>query len=328
LLEFLAASLKNGSNVERMSKTLILTGPTATGKTGLALEMLRQHDGHIEIINADSMLVYRGMDIGTAKPSATDLREIPHHLVDIRNPDEPFTAGDFYRLVNAALLEIHARGNRALIVGGTSFYLKALLFGLWEGPGTSPEIRSELELFSNEELYSELAGTDSVSATRIGRSDRYRLVRALEIICLSGKTPTELENQIPKAADPRFELWIIDRDGSELEPRILSRTRQMLDDGLIDEVKKLSQDYPRARALNAVGYAEVLRHLRDELPEGRKIKPGLPGLIDEITLSTRQLVKSQRTWFRGFSKRVEARQFVLDRDHSLAITEFQKFYSV
>lgn len=293
-----------------MIRTGILTGPTATGKTAIALELARR-DPRIELINADSMLVYRGMDIGTAKPTSAERAEIPHQLIDVRDPDQPFTAGDFRRAVLTAIDTLEARGKRALIVGGTGFYLKALLYGLWDAPKSEPRLRAEIEGRSTEELLRELAERDPVSASRIGPSDRYRLVRAVEILRLSGKTPTELEAAAAPAPDPRFVLWIIDRDSAELADRIAIRTRAMLAAGLIDEVRGLHERYPGCRALDAVGYSETVAHLEGRTPAGRKIAPGLPGLVSEIELGTRQLIKRQRTWFRG---QTEGEWFTLDRD--------------
>ncbi|MGK5083369.1 tRNA (adenosine(37)-N6)-dimethylallyltransferase MiaA [Bdellovibrionota bacterium FG-1] len=291
-------------------KITVLTGPTAAGKTALALEAARAQPGVFEIINADSLIVYRGLDIGTAKPSRAELAQIPHHLIDIREPHEPFTAGDFVRAVNATLADIQARGKRALIVGGTGFYLKALFYGLWEGAGTDLNLRGKLEVLSNSELFSKVAQVDPLSAQRIGLADRYRLVRALEVIELSGKTPSALEKERPIEPDPRFELWIVDRPLAQLEARIRLRADQMIKQGLIEEVTRLRTHYeslglPLPRALSAVGYKEVCAYLDGITPAGRKIEHGIPGLVSEISLATRQLVKRQRTWFKNLHARLE-----------------------
>jgi tRNA dimethylallyltransferase len=294
-------------------KVAILTGPTATGKSAWALELAQKH-GAVEIINADSLLIYRGLNIGTAKPTAQELQSVPHHLVDIREPHEAFTAGDFHREAIRAIDHIHSRGKRALIVGGTGFYLKTLLYGLWPAPKSDPTLRAELEKQSNAELYQRLEARDAESALRIGRNDRYRLVRALEMIELSGMSPSEMQAQAPKDPDPRFELWVLDRSNDELYARIETRTQAMLEQGLIDEVKAMRERYmgqELPRALTSVGYRETIAYLEGILPEGRKIAPGLPGLKSEISLATRQLVKSQRTWFRGEKS---SHWFMLDQD--------------
>jgi tRNA dimethylallyltransferase len=305
----------------------ILTGPTATGKSTLALE-LAQRFGRIEIINADSLLVYRQMNIGTAKPSPEELKQVPHHLIDIRNPDEPFTAGEFFRAAEKAIEEIHQRGNRPLIVGGTGFYLKSLLFGLWEAPPADPSLRESLNQKTNPELLDQLTQIDPDSALRIGGNDRYRLIRALELHILTGKTPTELQSQVPQKADPRFRLWVIDRENSELHTRIHLRTQEMLKQGLINEFEGLQRLYPKSRALSAIGYAQVSQHLQGITPPGRKIRSGMDGLADEVELATRQLVKSQRTWFRSQSAQVsQSEWFSLDQDRARLEEAFKSVYT-
>lgn len=299
---------------EKSIKVGILTGPTATGKTGLALQLAFEH-GNIEIINADSLLVYREMNIGTAKPSTEELDKVRHHLIDIRNPNEPFTAGEFFRATHAAIDDIHQRGKRALIVGGTGFYLNSLIFGLWEAPAADIQLRDELSQKENTELYNDLLKIDPTSAHRIGPADRYRLIRSLELYQLTGKSPTDLQNQVSKNPDPRFQLWIIDRDSNELNQRIQIRTEEMIQNGLVEEYQKLQAQYPNSRSLSAVGYAQVAKYIKNEIPNGRKVKPGLIGLSDEIQLATRQLVKTQRTWFKGQKKRVpNSESFYLDGD--------------
>jgi tRNA dimethylallyltransferase len=290
-----------------MKKIAVLSGPTASGKTGLAIQLARaarERGVTIEIVNADSLLVYRGMDIGTAKPSFEERAGIAHHLIDIREPDEPYSAGDFVRDAEEAFAEITARGAHPLVVGGSGFYLKALLRGLWEGerpdPALRDAIRDELEGQSNAELLEALRARDPVFAARTQPTDRYRLLRANELLRLGGGLPSVLEAQAAeRPADPRFELWILDRPNEELERRIALRTREMIANGLLDEVARVQARAPSARCLASVGYAQALAFLDGRRPAGRKPKPGLPGLEEEIRLATRQLVKRQRTWFRG-----------------------------
>ena len=302
-------------------KIAILTGPTATGKTSLALELARS--APVEIINADSMLVYREMDIGTAKPSVREREAVPHHLIDIRNPDEPFTAGDFVRSAHAAIDDIQSRGKRPLLVGGTGFYLKALLYGLWDAPRGDSALRARLESLTDQALFERLSTISAATAGRIGKNDRYRLIRSIEIFELTGKTPEALQAQASPAPDPRFELWVLDRPQEELMKRIHLRTRQMMEHGLVDEVESIQREFPTCRALKAVGYAQIVDYLAGTLPKGRKIPPGLNGVISEIELATRQLVKRQRTWFKG---RPEARWFLLDRDQEALKKAFAAVY--
>ena len=280
--------------------------------------------GKLEIINADSLLVYRHMDIGTAKPTAQELAEIPHHLISIREPNEPFTAGDYVRQVHEALNDIHTRGKRALLVGGSGFYLKALLYGLWEAPATDPATRQKLEQRTSQDLYDRLYELDEVSALRIGVNDRYRLVRAMELYELSGKTPSQFETEQNRDANPSLKLFVIDRENEELFPRIAERTKQMLEAGFEAEVRRLRERYPDSRALSAVGYAQLSDYLDGKLPTGRKLKPGIEGLRNEIELATRQLVKRQRTWFRG---EPSSQHFLLDRDRERLIGVLKTIYS-
>lgn len=303
--------------------TAILTGPTATGKTALALELARKHPA-IEIVNADSLLVYRGMDIGTAKPTSAELQAVPHHLIDIRDPNQSYTAGDFLREAKLSLADIHSRGKRALIVGGTGFYLKTLLYGLWDAPAADPALRTELEAAGDAALHGELLKFDPDSAHRIGPNDHYRLVRAIELLRLTGKTPTELQKARPSEPDPSFPLFVIDRDPEELNVRVSQRTGELLVQGLVEEARKIRERFPDSRALGAVGYAQVIAFLDGVAPEGREPKPGIVGLREEIELATRQLVKRQRTWFRGEKT---SRWFRLEEDRARLLEELERIYA-
>lgn len=293
-----------------MILTPILTGPTASGKTALALELANQFS--LEIINADSLLVYRKFNIGTAKPSSKEQQQFRHHLIDIRDPEETYTAADFTRDVELHLREIHNRGKRALIVGGTPFYLKALSLGLWEAPPTHPDFRERLQVQPTSELFNELSKQDPLYAKKIGPADRYRMIRGLEILQFSGKKPSQLlSNAQDRTPDPRFPIWVLDRPQEDLAKRIQSRTQEMLDSGLIQETQGLLQDHPQARALTAIGYAQVILFLKGDLPNGRQPKPGIEGLSEEIQLATRQLTKAQKTFFRGLKY---CEWFLFERD--------------
>lgn len=317
-----------------MKSIVILTGPTASGKTAFALEMAERlramGEPPIEIINADSILVYRGFDIGSAKPGKAELARVTHHLIDCNTPEQPFTAGDFAREARAAIAAIEARGARPLIVGGTGFYLKALVHGMWgdqslqKGIKTDASLREKLEQLANTELYSELRAKDARAALKIGPNDRYRLVRAIEIIRQTGRTPSDLDRETSRDPDPRFDLWWIDREPEELEKRIRKRTSELLARGFVDEVRGLLKNHPKCRALKSVGYAQVVAFLNETPPEGRVPRPGLAGLEDEIVLATRQMVRRQRNWFRGQTK---ARRFVLDADRAKLESEFLKIYA-
>lgn len=308
---------------------VILTGTTAAGKTSVALETCAKNP-KLEIINADSLLIYRGMDIGTAKPTRVEMEKIPHHLIDIRDPDEGYTAGDFVRDVDRSIQKIHSQGKRALIVGGSGFYLKALLFGMWESEKSDPKLREALEKEDTKNLFEQLLAVDSEFAWKIGPNDRYRIIRAVETYSLTGKKPSDLEAENKRPPIPGFSLFILDRESAELDQRIRARADLMLKSGLLAEVESLSKKFPGTRALDSVGYAETRAFLNEEKPEGRKIQAGLPGLLDEITLGTRQLVKRQRTWFNGQFLKPHpdlARLFMLERDRSALDNALQSVYA-
>ncbi len=304
-----------------MVQSIVLSGPTASGKSSLALEVASSLG--LEIINADSVCFYRGFDIGSAKPSSEERSRVPHHLIDIADPLDTYHAGKFLKDCRDRLAEIHSRGKRALIVGGSGFYLKALRKGLWDAPEGSPEFRNTLAGRSTEDLYAELIGIDPDHAAKIGPADRYRMVRALEIFRLSGRKPSELESGMDEKTDPSFQLWIIDRETPELMERIRLRVDHMLEQGWVEETRHLMESHPESRTLRAVGYAQVVRHLRGELPPGRKIPPGIPGLREEIILSHRQLVKTQRTWFKQLAP---DQTFTLDTDLANLKEKLIQFY--
>ncbi|MDR0315975.1 MAG: tRNA (adenosine(37)-N6)-dimethylallyltransferase MiaA, partial [Treponema sp.] len=246
---------------------LILFGPTASGKTGILLRLFGSASawsGRAEIVSADSMQVYRGMDIGTAKPSAEEQAQLPHHLIDIRNPDEQFNAGDFVRLADAACADIARRGKLPVISGGTGFYLKNFILGLPEAPPSDSVIRArlreELQEQGAQALMEELARCDPLSAEKIHINDEYRLLRALEVLRLSGKPLSSFQSAASSADRPHYQFLIIglSRPRDELYRRINLRCAAMFRQGLPDEVRRLyDAGYsPRDPGLRAIGYRE------------------------------------------------------------------------
>jgi tRNA dimethylallyltransferase len=344
---------------------LILSGPTACGKTKLAVDFAveykirRQHAGDltpepIEIISADSLTVYEGFEIGGAMPTFEERRGIPHHLLGTQNPMVRFDAAKFVAKSERLLQEIHGRGARALIVGGTGFYLKALLFGMWDGPPKNESFRERFKNHSLEELATELelkTAQNIVSLPKetgeeedlppenfshssknwpysFSRNDRYRMIRALEMLEFSGISPISQEKHLSEPRAGFSFLWM-DRDDQELHERIDQRTKQMIEGGLLDEVKRLRTKDPTAPGLESVGYREAISYLDGIPPEGRKLRPGILGLEDEITLATRQLVKKQRTFFRGqflSHEKLEAKSYLFPLDESSAREALLKIY--
>lgn len=285
---------------------IFLMGPTASGKTDLALQLVRELP--CEIISVDSALIYRGMDIGSAKPSPEILQAYPHHLVDILDPAESYSAAQFRSDALAAMADITARGRIPLLVGGTMLYYKALVEGLASMPAADPKIRAALEQQAAAEgwdaLHAQLQAVDPVSAQRIHPNDPQRIMRALEVWQVSGQSMTELRarQQQKKQARTAPELpynvatfAIAPLQRSVLHERIALRFQQMLEQGFIAEVQVLQQRsdlHAELPALRAVGYRQAWAYLQGELTYKQMIERGI--------IATRQLAKRQFTWLRSW----------------------------
>jgi len=279
---------------------IFLMGPTASGKTQLAMELHQRFP--VEIVSVDSSLVYRGMDIGTAKPAAEDLAKAPHSLVDIRDPNEPYSAAEFCADALREIERITGTGKIPLLVGGTIFYFHSLEFGLSELPAADTETRRRIrERIAAEGLaavHSELRELDPVSGDRIHEHDSQRIERALEIIELTGQTPTELASVTGQKIDFPYTLikqalWVEDR--KLLNPRIEQRFGQMLAEGLVEEVRGLlKSDWfdPNLPAMRMVGYRQVIEYLQG--------KSSYEEMRERAILATGQLAKRQMTWIRGY----------------------------
>lgn len=276
----------------------ILTGPTAAGKTNLALELAEIED--LEILSMDSMAVYRRMDIGTAKPSRAERERIPHHLLDLVDPNEDFDTNRWCAAAEAALGDIRTRGKRPLFVGGTPLYLMAFFKGMVQGPSAVPEIRDRLTAREREApgcLHRELADKDPEAAERIHVHDLKRLVRALEYHEVTGEKISARREHFD-APDWRVPCRIaaVRRDREELHERVKRRTISMLDAGLLEEVRAIRDDCGFSKtAAAAIGYAECLRHLDGVHKGGFK---DLEELRNMIRRSTHGLIRRQTTWLR------------------------------
>ncbi len=288
---------------------IFLMGPTAAGKTDLAIELTKVLP--CELISVDSALVYRGMDIGTAKPSKTQLAEHPHRLIDILDPAQSYSAADFRSDALPAMAEITARGNIPLLVGGTMLYFKALLDGLADMPAADAQVRAQLEAdaqaFGWQALHDQLAVVDPVSAARIHPNDPQRLIRALEVYRVSGMSMTAHREQqtaqsTEAAASGRQQLpytvanlAIAPADRKVLHQRIALRFEQMLDQGFLDEVLALRSRgdlHSGLPSIRAVGYRQVWDHLDGKLTRDEMQERGI--------IATRQLAKRQFTWLRSW----------------------------
>jgi tRNA dimethylallyltransferase len=246
------------------------------------------------------MTLYRGMDIGTAKPTDAERGGIPHHLIDVLDPWQAASVADYRRWALAAVDEIERRGKRVLFVGGTPLYLKALLRGLFQGPGADPELRLRLENEAEElgklALHQRLAGLDPPTAARLHPNDRLRVVRALELIELTGQTLGQLQLEHERPAPEGTLVFALDRPRPELHDRINRRVTAMFAAGLVGEVRSL-WSAPRplsAVAAQGVGYREVIEMLQG--------KAGLPDTMERVRARSRQFAKRQCTWFRGLAE--------------------------
>jgi tRNA dimethylallyltransferase len=276
-----------------------LMGPTATGKTDLAVA-LSQHFP-FEIISVDSSLVYRGLDIGSAKPSLEVLRESPHRLIDIREPNQPYSAADFSLDAEREMRSIFDAGNIPLLVGGTMFYFHSLEFGLSPLPSSNPEIRARLSERAAREgwakLHEELTVIDPTVASRINVNDTQRLQRALEIYEITGEAPSAVQAKAPRVqSDYRFiKVALIPEDRAWLHARIEMRFRQMLDQGFMAEVERLKArrelhaDLPYLRT---VGYRQAWEYLTGAI--------NYTEMTERAIAATRQLAKRQLTWLRSY----------------------------
>ncbi len=271
---------------------IVLAGATAVGKSAVALALADRVGG--EIISVDSMQVYRGLDLGTAKPSAEERAAIPHHLVDVVALTEPFDAGKFVQLATAAVASCQARGRVPILCGGTGLYFNAWLNGLGDAPPPNPTLRAELEALPMAALLDELARRDLPTFDEIDLENRRRVVRAVEVIRLTGRPFSEQRaawpDRAPTLAGRSFGLL---RPREDLVRRIDQRVELMFRSGLIEETRRLLEQGLESNrtAMQAIGYRQVVEHLRGESSRMEA--------IEWVKVRTRQFAKRQLTWFRG-----------------------------
>jgi len=283
---------------ERRPKIVVIAGPTATGKSGLAVSLARSLSG--EIVNADSMQVYQGMNIGTAKPTLEEQKGIPHHLLDIVRPDEPFNAAIYRIRALSAVTDICSRGKTCLVVGGTGLYIRALVGGLMKAPPSDPVLREALSKECDRDgparLHERLKGLDPQCAAAIHPNDRIRIIRALEIIHLSNRLSSDLMKGHGFREPSLDALKIcLNVDREILYHRIDERTLRMVEMGLLEETRHLlKQGYsPDLRSMKAIGYRHMVRHLKGEW--------SFEEAVHTLKRDTRRYAKRQLTWFRAES---------------------------
>jgi len=274
---------------------LIIAGPTAVGKSALGMSLARRAGS--EIVVADCMQVYRGMEVGTGKPTRTEREAVPHHLLDICDPATTFSASEFAVRARAAVDEIHERCRLPIIIGGTGLYLRAFLKGGLAGAGGDPAIRARLnreaEAVGVRALHERLRRLDSATAERVHAGDRFRIVRALELFEITGRRPSEIRPGLwdpPRVAVSAF--LVLTRERKELYRLVDERCRRMWEGGLMEEVQRLLHAGcdPAARPLQALGYRQALACLQGRLPESEALA--------DMQRATRNFAKRQLTWFR------------------------------
>jgi tRNA dimethylallyltransferase len=270
------------------SEAILIAGPTAAGKSEVALLLAERVGG--EIISVDSMQVYRGLDIGTAKPSVGERERVRHHLIDIADLSEPFDVARFVGVATDAVSDICSRGKIPILCGGTGLYFQALQGGLGRAPASNPALRAQLEAMAIEQLLSELAERDPVTYERIDRANPRRVIRALEVIRLTGRPFSELRSDWSQK-DGNARAYLITRSSTDLQRRIDMRVDAMFEAGLIDETRRLLETGLRENrtAKQALGYRQVIEHL-----EGQR---SLEQTVELVKIRTRQFAKRQRTWF-------------------------------
>jgi tRNA dimethylallyltransferase len=297
------------------ARIVCLVGPTASGKTELAVELAERFDG--EIVSADSRQVYRHLDIGTAKPTQAERARVPHHGLDLVEPDTVFDAARFRTAAAEAIADIARRGRIPFVVGGTGLYLRVLLNGLCPAPPRAPALRASLAAERPEALHRRLAALDPVSAARLAPRDTVRVVRALEVVLTSGVPLSAWQARHRFAERPYESLEIgLARPRAEREARITARAHAMVDAGFLDEVRALrTRGIPlSAPGFAAVGYREMGACLDGQLD--------VAGALAATIVATRRLAKRQRTWFRGQSG---LRWRHPEDDRAFIVTEVEDF---
>lgn len=278
-------------------RIIVIAGPTGVGKSAFALKLAEAVGG--EIISADSMQIYNGMDIGTSKPTRIERKQVPHHLIDIRHVTESFNVVDFYYEARHCCQVILGRDNVPIVVGGSGFYIHALLYGPPNGPPSVPELRKTLEdemvQAGSDALFERLRHLDPQYASTITKNDKQKVVRALEIITLTGKKVSKLSwaGRV-KPLNYDFHCWFLHRPREHLYQRIEKRCDKMLEDGFLEEVEKLEKEGLRSNssASNAIGYRQALEYLTTKKTEADYIK-----FVESFKKASRNYAKRQLTWF-------------------------------
>jgi tRNA dimethylallyltransferase len=278
-----------------MNDLLVLLGPTASGKSDLALALARQSGA--EILSVDSMQVYRGLDVGTAKPTPAERAAAPHHLIDLVDPNEVFTVARFVELADDVIADARRRNVPLIATGGTPLYYKALFEGLFEGPPADDAVRERLRQQGGEELHRRLTEVDPEAAARIHANDTRRLVRALEVYELTGRPITSFQTDWEAPTLRHRATWVgLSWEKEAINRRINARVKAMMAAGWLDETRALLERYGALSrtAGEATGYAELIAHLQGKM--------SLDDAVEQIKIGTRQLARRQMKWFRRWGR--------------------------
>ncbi len=291
--------MTNSELCDLAAQCWFLTGATASGKTQVSLEMAQLLNA--EIISLDSMAIYRGMDIGTAKPDLADRQRVPHHMLDIVDPTEAFSVSQYRERAMGLVQQIFDSGKQVIFVGGTALYLKALLRGMFEGPPADwdfrKEVEQELEEMGGQFLHQRLEMIDPVSAANLHPNDHRRLIRALEVFKTTGKPISHWQMQFSEGREAdECRVFTLRHARPVLHERIENRVASMFEAGLLDEVRGLLDKHGTLgqTAAQAVGYREAIDHLEERMP--------LDETIEKVRVRTRRFARHQETWFRGLSE--------------------------
>lgn len=273
-------------------KVIVICGPTASGKTSLGIQIANLVNG--EIISADSMQIYKDMDIGSAKPTNEERAQAVHHLVDFVDPDRRYSVADFKKDAESKIKEILEKNKVPIIVGGTGLYVNSLIYNIhYNEVETDLEYRKMLENIDVKDLYKMAEGIDSEALKKIASTDRKRISRILEIYHSTGKTKTELEKESRHEPEYDYKIFVLNMDRQKLYDRINLRVDLMIKDGLVDEVKRMLEKYSEfPTAMQGLGYKEIVDYLNGNC--------SLDEAIEKIKLETRRYAKRQLTWFRSY----------------------------
>lgn len=299
LKTLVATKLKLKQWDDKRKPVIVISGPTAVGKTALSLELAKEMGA--EIISADSIQVYKGMDIGSSKPTKQELASIPHHLINICDLTDSYNVAHFYSAATKAIEEVQSRGNIAIVVGGTGFYINALLYGPPSGPPASMQVRDQLETDLEkrgiEALYERLKQFDPHYCNKLTVKDKQKIMRGLEIIALTGKRVSDFKEPRTRQACSKynFRCFFLYSPREVLYPRIEMRCDKMIADGLVEEVERLREEglEENSSAASSIGYRQCLEYLKSE-----KTAEDFERFVETFKTMTRRYAKRQFTWFK------------------------------